>query len=344
MKNLAICEEEAVIVHKIFDLYVCHGYGVHRIAGILNTEGIKSRAGKNWHHASVNGMIRNLTYTGILRSGKSQSPVIEELQIITSKTYEAAQTILKKRSKDSADNRPYPMNIQSCCLLNGKVYCADCSSRLVVTTNGRYYEENGERVKRLRYSCYGKTRKQTDCHGQTGYSSKRLDDVVDGIIRHIFNGMKSIPKSEVVHSGLASMQKEHESRLRVAQRDLAKAVDDLAELKAEVVNAIRGKSKFASDLLNELIIEAEKDMASITATRDEAKRELDGLKYQATELQSQYDELMSWTELYDTVDLSAKKMIIANLINRIEVGTDYEIHIDFNIDLSQFKIECDCCA
>lgn len=35
-----------------------------------------------------------------------------------------------------------------------------------------------------------------------------------------------------------------------------------------------------------------------------------------------------------------KKMIIANLINRIEVGTDYELHIDFNIiDLSQFKIK-----
>ena len=156
--------------------------------------------------------------------------------------------------------------------------------------------------------------------------------------------MKSIPKSEVVHAGLASMQKELESRLRVAQRDLLKAADDLAELKAEVVNAIRGKSKFAPDLLNELIIEAEKTVTSITAARDEAKRELDGLKYQAAELQSQYDEVMSWTELYDTVDLSAKKMIIANLINRIEVGTNYEIHIDFNIDLSQFNIECDCCA
>ena len=37
-------------------------------------------------------------------------------------------------------------------------------------------------------------------------------------------------------------------------------------------------------------------------------------------------------------------MIVANLINRIEVGTDYELHIDFNIDLSQFKIQCDLSA
>ena len=33
-------------------------------------------------------------------------------------------------------------------------------------------------------------------------------------------------------------------------------------------------------------------------------------------------------------------MIVANLINRIEVGTDYDIHIDFDINLSQFDIDC----
>ncbi|MEM5769520.1 MAG: recombinase family protein, partial [Bacillota bacterium] len=79
-KNLAVNEEEAAIVRKIFNLYVRHGCGVHKIASILNDEGIKTRSGKNWHHASLNGMIRNLTYTGVLRSGESRSPMIEALQ------------------------------------------------------------------------------------------------------------------------------------------------------------------------------------------------------------------------------------------------------------------------
>ncbi|MEA4895635.1 MAG: hypothetical protein VB064_10285 [Oscillospiraceae bacterium] len=56
------------------------------------------------------------------------------------------------------------------------------------------------------------------------------------------------------------------------------------------------------------------------------------------EIQAQYDEVISWTELYDASDIPAKKMIVAKLINRIEVGRDYEIHIDFNIDLAQFNI------
>ena len=53
---------------------------------------------------------------------------------------------------------------------------------------------------------------------------------------------------------------------------------------------------------------------------------------------------ISWTELYDAADLAARKMIVANLINRIEVGIDYQIHIDFNIDLEHFGVHFDFCS
>ena len=35
-----------------------------------------------WHHASVRGIICNLTYTGVLRSGESRSQTLPHLQII----------------------------------------------------------------------------------------------------------------------------------------------------------------------------------------------------------------------------------------------------------------------
>lgn len=186
--------------------------------------------------------------------------------------------------------------------------------------------------------------KQTDCQGQTGYSAKRLDSVVGGIIRHIFENMRSIPKSEVVSSGLMALQKEQESRSKATQRDYAKAVTDLSELKAEVLRAIRGESKFSPELLSELIAQAESKVTEIEAARDAAKQELDSCRHRMQEMQVKYDEVISWTELYDAADLAAKKMIVANLINRIEVGTDYQIHIDLNIDLEHFNIQLDFCT
>jgi len=343
-KNLAVLEEEAVIVRKIFDLYVKHGYGVHKIGNTLAEEGIRTRAGKNFHHASINNIIRNLTYIGVLRSGETRSQMIDELQIIPPDIWGKAQEIMQKRNTDAANARTYPMNTESRCLLNGKVYCMDCGSRLVVATNGKYIYENGERYKRLRYMCYGKSRKQTDCRGQTGYAVTRLDSVIDGIIRHVFENMQSIPKSEVVSSGLKALEQEQESRFKTAQRDYTKAAADLAELKNEVIKSIRGESKFSPELLNELITQTESKLAEVVVVRDTARHELDRCKFRIEEMQVKYDEVISWTELYDVADLAAKKMIVANLINRIEVGTDYQIHIDLNIDLAHYDIQLDFCT
>ena len=345
-KNLAILEEEAIIVQKIFDLYVKHGHGVHKIANTLIIDGIKNtRSGKNFQHSSIRHIIRNLTYTGVLRSGETRSEVIEELQIIPQEVYEKAQEIMSKRSVECADARTYPMNTESRCLLNGKVYCADCGSRLVSATSGTKFEYiDGVAYRKLRYTCYGKTRKQTECKGQTGYLSTRLDGMMDGVLKIIFEKMRSISKDEVVSSGLRKLQSEHESRYKVLQREFNKTSSDLAELKAEVIKTIRGESKFSSDLLNELITQTEAKLIEVKEVRDSVKHELDNCKYRIDEMQAKYDEIISWTELYEVADHTAKKMIIANLIDRIEVGTDYQIHIDFNLELEDFNIFFDFCS
>ena len=337
-KNLAICEEEAVIVRKIFDLYVQYGKGVHRIANMLIDEGIMNRSGKNWVQTSIRRIISNLTYTGVLRSGETRSPMIEELQIIPPHIFEKAQDITDKRRTEFDGKRTYPMNTESRCLLNGKLYCAHCGSRLHVAT-GKFVKR--EQQRQLFYICYGKSRKIKDCDGKSTYSHKRIDNMVDNVIRYVFDHMRSIAKSEVIDSGLTALQEEKESIYRVAQRDYTRATADLAELKAEVIKSIRGESKFTPELLNEIIAEAESKLADVDTIRIYAKQELESCKSRISEMQVKYDEVISWTELYDAVDLPAKKMIVANLINHIDVGAGYKLHIDFNIDLSHFKISFD---
>ena len=58
---------------RIILKYVHEGYGAQRIATYLNNSGYRARTGKMWHHASIRGIICNLTYTGVLRSGESRS-------------------------------------------------------------------------------------------------------------------------------------------------------------------------------------------------------------------------------------------------------------------------------
>lgn len=44
---------------------------------------------------------------------------------------------------------------------------------------------------------------------------------------------------------------------------------------------------------------------------------------------AQYDDIISWADMYDTASIKAKKMIVNCLIKRVDVYRDYKLYIDF---------------
>ena len=117
--------------------------------------------------------------------------------------FDSAQRIRTSRANAAEQDRTVPRNIGGQSLLSGNVFCGHCGARLALTTNGKAYpcaEDPNRVVKRVRYICYGKTRKQTECDGQTGYTAHILDGIIDKVIRQIFERMKSVPKSEIVNA------------------------------------------------------------------------------------------------------------------------------------------------
>lgn len=232
---------------------------------------------------------------------------------------------------------PYP----SCnSLLAGNVFCGHCGSRLSLTTNGKAYpckDDPSRIVKRVRYICYGKTRKQTECDGQTGYTAHTLDGIIDKVVRQIFDRMKAIPKSEVVNIRYKEKMEERKSLLQSVRGEYAKAAADLETLKGEVLKSIRGESTFSKELLGSLIAEAEAKCADLQKSMEGAQAAYDEGKAVLATLNAQYDDIISWSEMYDTASMEAKKMIVSCLIKRVDVYRDYKLHIDFNIDFNQFS-------
>ena len=201
---------------------------MQRIATYLNNLGYRARTGKMWHHATVRGILCNLTYTGVLRCGESRSELLPHLQIIEPEVYETAQRIRENRMRAIEQEHRVPMNTLGQNLLAGNVFCGHCGSRLALTTNGKAYpckDDPNRVVKRVRYICYGKTRKQTECDGQTGYTAHILDGIIDKVVRQIFERMKvaskkrsggcSLPRKDGAAKGAASRR---ESRLYESRR------------------------------------------------------------------------------------------------------------------------------
>ena len=81
-------------------------------------------------------------------------------------------------------------------------------------------------------------------------------------------------------------------------------------------------------------LEVQRQMEAAQAAYDEGQAVM-------ADLNSQYDDIISWSEMYDTASFEAKKMIVNCLIKRVEVYRDYKLHIDFNIDLEQFSLGMD---
>lgn len=49
-----------------------------------------------------------------------------------------------------------------------------------------------------------------------------------------------------------------------------------------------------------------------------------------------YEELISFSDLYDSASFEAKKMIVNQLIRRVDVCRGYQLNITFNFDLTPY--------
>ena len=337
--DLKINESEAAVVKLIFDKYTNEGYGTWRIANYLNDNGYRTRSGKRWHQASIRGILSNLTYTGVLRSGDARSPLLPELQIINPEQFKTASYIFKSRAKKHSENPTVPLNTRGKSLLAGNVFCGHCGARLTLTTNGRYRKRKDGTIDnspRIRYVCYGKTRKQTDCNGQTGYTMHKLDGIVEQVIKNIFAAMKGIPKSKIVSARYKKEVTDKKCRLADTEKEYNKALQKLNLLKAEVIKCLQGESTFSKDILSELITDTEKNCNELAKLLEKLETELEQSEDLQAELCRSYDEIISWADLYDSASIEAKKMIVNSMIKRIDVFRNYKLKIEFNFDIKQF--------
>lgn len=142
--DLIINKEQAQIVRRIFELYLS-GEGCHRIAKLLNEEGVKTITGSRWNDGTIKGMLQNEKYKGdfhlqkyytpenkknqrVKNHGEVQSYYITEDHpaIVSVKEWQQVQEIMEehKRQKNNLggvkyQNR-YPMSGMLICPLCGK--------------------------------------------------------------------------------------------------------------------------------------------------------------------------------------------------------------------------------
>lgn len=339
-----IDETEARVVRMMFNLCVGSGYGRFKIANFLTEQGIKTRAGGNWHEATVGHILHNIMYMGILRSGETKSEVFPELQIVDTSTFELAQKLMAERTNECNEKRTMPRNTRGQSLLSGNIFCGHCKGRLTLTTNGTVRRNaDGEEIgrKRIRYVCYNKTRKRAECDGQSGYTMHILDGLVTKVLHQVFDRMRAVSEKDIVSRTHMSAMISLNERLAAAKSECAKATREYESLKTEVVKAIQGQSKFPMDILSELVDSARTNMLETNEKLCELNAELERSNNRAEEIKADYQRILAWSDMFDSSDMATKKMIAGYIINKVYVYAGYQFHFEFNINFAQFNLGLD---
>ena len=120
------------------------------------------------------------------------------------------------------------------------------------------------------------------------------------------------------------------------EADNEKLKSKLKGLTDEIGNALAGESKFTIDTLS-MAIESSKEQIRINEQKlTDLELEILDQEGAMKRLDYYYEQFQSWANEFQSASMEQQKMIICQLISRIEFKRGYELNVRFNIDYEQF--------
>ena len=319
--DIIINQSEAAIVKEIFSLYTKDGIGTYSIATYLNKKGLVNGLGKTWKHTSIQSILKNETYTGIIKFSNAQSNVLPRLIIIDRDTFEESKMLQEINSHITASRRnpAYKEKV----LFGELVYCLCCGKKMTVTRSAKkHIKKNGE-VKiyeKLSYICKNNSG-NCPCGKSKRYSCKIIDPLLIGAILDIL--MKGYEEEFQVlfTKGLAEARAKKED----LEFTLSKEQQSLSLLKDEAVEVISGNSAFGSILISDFIRESE---LKILAYKNEIRRLSDTEKKQKNNINN-INSMKTRLEYFPMLSINEQREILKEFIFRIYLAPEYKYRVEW---------------
>ena len=339
IRNLVIDESEAEVIKEIFDKTVHFGWGSYKIANMLNDRGLTTHKGAKFQSNTINRILHNRLYCGYFISKDVISPKQEYLALISEADWDAAQEILKQRKEKNNQKTAIAMNTRSSSLLSGNIFCGHCGSHLAASrTNYKYRVVNGtpEYESRRVYTCYHRTRRLTDCDGQSVYQAEKVEKAVLSIAKNYFGQITHTPKNELIKLKCKNCIVFDGERIRRSQVKLAELEERRKVLIDEISQSLLGQSTFTPDMLKTAIDKIDVEIEQNKKVIETCEQEIEDVKHKDAHIDEYYNQLVDWANKFDSVSLDEKKMILCNLFDRIVIKRGYEITTELKIVYKQF--------
>ena len=360
--DIEINPAEAVAIRRIFDLADRFDYGGRKTSTTLQSEGIINlRTGEPFHYSSIQNILVNVAYTGVLRSGESISDIFPDLQIIAPDQFKRVQKGRDQRSKEylekyaaahepeiietedgkeafvSRPPRSYPRKNTGKGLLSGNVYCGHCGGRIFASTARRtHHPKIGEPERIVVYKCYNRTQHKDICDGPTTYRAEKVDAVVSGIIRSILQKAGTVSEYDIVCQQIGAAASDLRQQIRQSKLDLSKKRIELGKWEGLMLDSLDGKCVFTPEQVKRRMDSVQEAMTSLSANIESLEIRLEDNDRLTQELAEQHQLFLSWAEMFDTATQPERKLIASQIIKAVTLSREYGIQIEFNISEAQY--------
>ncbi|MCL2217490.1 MAG: recombinase family protein [Defluviitaleaceae bacterium] len=338
--NLTINKNEAIVVQRIFTMYVNEGYGAAKISQVLNSEGIRTKRGAAWSQNAIARILKNELYIGKVINGKeeitdfltgvrrdkdeSEWKIVDrpDLAIISLELHAQAQETLFGRHTAFKITGERHNNKH---LFSTLIKCADCGysfRRIVMKYKNTY----------TRWVCSGRNAKGTgSCGNRTSIDEGELIEVLRKYFTNILLRKPSIIKHIVKEfTGIYKAQDTNEQRADELQAKLAK---------------IRHKRESHMDMYSDGVItrdEMREKMNTANAAIEKLENELKLISYNLSK-SGQLENILSktFTTVEDIVSLETMtnaqlKQVIQKIMiapGREKDGEEAESTVDIYLRL-----------
>ena len=186
------------------------------------------------------------------------------------------------------------------------------------------------------YKCYNRTQHKQVCNGPTTYRAERVDQVVESLLRGIFERAKSVNEKAFVNQQVKTTAQQYQQKLKKAKADYSKAAKELTKWEDLMLASIEGTYVFTPQQIKNR-------MDTVQATLDDLTQQITALQDQAQEsaelasdIQEQHQRLLSWAEMYDSATQEEKRMVASYIIKAVTLTRDYGIQVEFDISEAQY--------
>lgn len=360
LRRVVIVPEEAEVVQEVFKLCCKNGWGSLRIANELNRRNIPTRKNSKWQAVTIANMLQNTFYKGypaihktFYDGKKGKRPPStwlisddcrEDLIIISAEIFDKVQKIREARTpncykKDKMDYTKYPLQTKSTLLFTGFCFCGYCGSKLSTGSSwDKYTTKDGVEHKVLRgnYKCITKTGAGKDsCQGKGYYSQKKIENAVLEQMFIYFDGLAQMDCKEQLLEELESAYINELKEIKKLETQLKRCDKALTALSEQEIKALIGESSIPMERIQMQIKSQESMRVEIAERLDKKKIEIEETRATQEQAFAMIQTIPIWREEFENCELAQKKMMLAEIIDRIDVYRN-EIRIRLKMNIEEF--------